>query len=192
MPICAGSNTALFWNRLGHEANLPAFEDAARAASRLSGAHALSFRTRGHPRPARSCASPASGVGSPQGVLGDAAHESRRAQRRRFGLGADRRLARRRDFEQLLRDGVRRSLSGYTFYVAQRPEGPPRLGILVSRKHSREATVRNRIKRCIREAFRQEQEALGALDVLVRPPYAVRPGPAMMLRLRQLLAKLGP
>ena len=36
------------------------------------------------------------------------------------------------------------------------------------------ATERNRIKRCIREAFRLEQEALGALDLLVRPPYGVQ------------------
>jgi ribonuclease P protein component len=125
-------------------------------------------------------------------VLGKAAEESLRARRRRFGLGPSRRLARRRDFERLLRDGVRHSFSGYTFYVAPRPEGPPRLGIVVSRKHSRKATVRNRIKRCIREAFRHEQEKLGALDVLVRPSYGARPGPPMMLRLRQLLAKLNP
>ncbi len=87
---------------------------------------------------------------------------------------------------------MRRSFSGYTFYVARRPSGAPRLGILISRKHAREATVRNRIKRYIREAFRQEQEALGGLDVLVRPPYGARPGPAMMRRLRELFAKLGP
>ena len=122
-------------------------------------------------------------------MLGAATRSTRRAWRR-FGLGADRRLSRSTDFERLLRGGVRRSLCGYTFYFAQRSEGPPRLGALVSRKHAREAVVRNRIKRCIREAFRLEQESIGALDVLVRPPYGVRPGAAMMLHLRQLLTKL--
>lgn len=112
--------------------------------------------------------------------------------RRRFGLGADRRLTRRADFERLLRAGVRRSFSGYTFYVARRANGTPRLGILISRKHAREATVRNRIKRYVREAFRQEQEALTGLDVLVRPPYGAHPGPAMMRRLRELFTMLGP
>ena len=113
------------------------------------------------------------------------------AKRARFGLGAERRLTRRADFERLLREGVRRSQSGYTFYVARRAQGAPRLGILISRQHSARATVRNRIKRCIREAFRLEQEKLGALDVLVRPPYGATPGAAMLVRLRELFAEIG-
>jgi len=59
-----------------------------------------------------------------------------------------------------LREGARRSLDGYTFYLERRDEGRARLGILVSRKHAARAVERNRIKRCIREAFRLEQEAL--------------------------------
>lgn len=108
----------------------------------------------------------------------------------RFGLGADRRLTRRADFEHLLQSGARRNRSGYTFYLAPRAEGPPRLGILISLKHAAKATVRNRIKRCIREAFRLEQAGLGALDVLVRPPYGVRPGRAMLRRMRELFSGL--
>lgn len=50
--------------------------------------------------------------------------------------------------------------------------------------------MRNRIKRCIREAFRLEQEALGPVDLLVRPPYDVRPTAQMITRLRELLAGL--
>jgi ribonuclease P protein component len=49
---------------------------------------------------------------------------------------------------------------------------------------------RNRIKRCIREAFRLEQETIADLDVLVRPPYGVRGSPAMLARLRELLRAL--
>jgi ribonuclease P protein component len=110
--------------------------------------------------------------------------------RARFGLDATRRLAKKADFERLLREGSRRSRSGYTFFVSTRAEGPPRLGILISRKHAARATVRNQIKRCIREAFRLEQAALGALDVLVRPPYGARPGAAMLGRLRELFSGL--
>ena len=110
--------------------------------------------------------------------------------RARFGLGPTKRLASKAAFECLLRDGARRSRSGYTFFVSQRAEGPPRLGILISRKHSAKATVRNRIKRCIREAFRLEQASLGALDILVRPPYGVRPDARMLARLRELLSEL--
>jgi ribonuclease P protein component len=110
-----------------------------------------------------------------------------RSTRARFGLGEERRLVRKADFERLLREGTRRTRAGYLFIVAQRASGAPRLGILISRKHSAKATVRNHIKRCIREAFRLEQERLGAVDVLVRPPYGARPGPAMLQRLRELL-----
>jgi len=113
-----------------------------------------------------------------------------RARRARFGLGAQRRLTRRGDFERLLREGARRSIHGFTFYLARRADGPPRLGILVSRKHASKATERNYIKRCIREAFRHEQESLGPLDVLVRPPYGRKPGAAMIARLREMFARL--
>jgi len=112
------------------------------------------------------------------------------AKRARYGLDADRRLARKADFERLLKDGTRRSRSGYTMFVATRAGGPPRLGILISRKHAAKATVRNRIKRCIREAFRLEQPGLGALDVLVRPPFGARPGMAMLQQLRGLFSEL--
>ena len=113
--------------------------------------------------------------------------ESKRA---RLGLGAEKRLASKADFERLLREGARRSRSGYTFFTAARADGPARLGILVSRKHAARATVRNRLKRCIREAFRLEQAGLGSIDVLVRPPMGVRPGEEMLRRLRGLLMEL--
>ena len=45
---------------------------------------------------------------------------------------------------------------------------------MISRKHAALAADRNRIKRCIREAFRQAQHELGALDLLVRPPYGLK------------------
>ena len=81
-------------------------------------------------------------------------------------------------------------MAGYTFYLESRDAGGPRLGLLVTRKHAARATERNRIKRCIREAFRLEQDGLGPLDVLVRPPFGVKPSPQMILRLRRILATL--
>jgi ribonuclease P protein component len=114
----------------------------------------------------------------------------RNIRQARFGLGAESRLATKADFERLLREGSRKSRSGYVVFYSLRAGGPPRLGILISRKHAARATVRNGIKRCIREAFRLEQAALGALDVLVRPPYGARPGAAMRLRLRELFSGL--
>ena len=113
------------------------------------------------------------------------------SKRARFGLGAEKRLATKADFERLLREGAKRSRSGYTFFTSARTEGPARLGILISRKHAARATVRNRIKRCIREAFRLEQAGLGAIDVLVRPPFGARPGARMLVQLRGLFSELG-
>jgi ribonuclease P protein component len=109
---------------------------------------------------------------------------------RRFGLSAERRLRGRGAFEHLLRQGQRLSYEGYTLYVQGREAGPPRLGILISRKHSPLATVRNHMKRCIREAFRHEQESLGAIDVLIRPPYGARPSLDMTNRVRRAITKL--
>jgi len=89
-----------------------------------------------------------------------------------------------------MRNGTRRSLNGFTFFFSSRPAGAARLGILISRKHAPLATDRNRIKRCIREAFRQVQVDLGALDVLVRPPYGLKPSSGTVARLRSCLERL--
>jgi len=64
--------------------------------------------------------------------------------------------------------------------------------MLVSRRHSTHAVERNHIKRCIREAFRLEQENLGPLDVLVRPPYGIKPSAQMISRLRGMFGRLKP
>lgn len=42
-----------------------------------------------------------------------------------------------------------------------------RLGLAISRKCARHATARNRIKRLVRESFRQVREALPAVDIVV-------------------------
>jgi ribonuclease P protein component len=82
-------------------------------------------------------------------------------------------------------------MAGYTFFLQRREAGEPRLGLLVTRQHAARAVARNRIKRCVREAFRLEQEHLGPLDVLVRPPLGVKASPEMIRRLRELLTALG-
>ena len=174
----ARSNYALFRiGRNGHQADLPTFQNATRAASRLSGAQSHSWRTQSTAQPARERPEASRAVA---------------AAAKRFGLDAARRLRQKAEFEHLLRQGARRSLEGYTFYLARRESGGARLGMLVSRRHARRAVERNRIKRCIREAFRLEQEKLGALDVLVRPPFGVKPSERMILRLREILGGLQP
>lgn len=60
----------------------------------------------------------------------------------------------------------------------------------MSRRHAPEATERNYLKRCIREAFRLEQDKLGPIDVLVRPPERIAASADMTRRLRRLLGEL--
>lgn len=89
-----------------------------------------------------------------------------------------------------MRGGIRRNLAGFTFFFFRRPAGHARLGILISRKHASRATDRNRIKRCIREAFRQSQAGLGAMDLLVRPPYGLKTSTRTVSRLQSCLESL--
>jgi len=112
------------------------------------------------------------------------------ASRARRSFDRTRRITRRADFERLLKAGKRRSIAGFVFYMARRDSGPPRLGIVISRRHARLAATRNAIKRYIREAFRLEQAELGSIDLLVRPPLGARPLPEMLTRLRGLLGRL--
>ncbi|HLS84947.1 MAG TPA: ribonuclease P protein component [Burkholderiales bacterium] len=105
-------------------------------------------------------------------------------------MGAARRLRKKADFERLLKSGARRKLEGYTFYLAPRERGEARLGMMVSRRHARLASDRNAIKRRIREAFRLECHRLGSVDVLVRPPYGVKPSPEMYRQLVRLFSRL--
>ena len=105
-------------------------------------------------------------------------------------FGRDKRILTSAEFEALMRGGTRRSMNGFTFFFASRAEGPARLGIVISRKHAPLATDRNRIKRCIREAFRLSQAALGSLDVLVRPPYGAKTSTDTVGTLRMCLEKL--
>jgi ribonuclease P protein component len=100
-------------------------------------------------------------------------------------------LRQKSHFERLLQHGMRRTLDGYTFYIGKRERGGARLGLLVTRRHAARANVRNYLKRCIREAFRLEQHNLGAVDLLVRPPFGAVPSSDMVLRLRELLGKIG-
>jgi ribonuclease P protein component len=55
------------------------------------------------------------------------------------------------------------------FTVLCRPNeaGIARLGLAISKKHCRRATARNRIKRAIRESFRERQVLLSNLDIVV-------------------------
>jgi ribonuclease P protein component len=71
------------------------------------------------------------------------------------------------EYRRVFNDGVK-SIDDI-FLVLARPNGLPhaRLGLAVSKKNSRRAVDRNRIKRVIRESFRIHQHRLSGLDLVV-------------------------
>jgi ribonuclease P protein component len=89
---------------------------------------------------------------------------------RPHAFGSRERLKRRRDFERVTREG--RSLSDGLFRVRAAPNGLPhgRLGIIVSKRMSKLAPERNRMKRLVREAWRLHQAAFPTgVDWIVIP-----------------------
>lgn len=70
-------------------------------------------------------------------------------------------------YQQVFKTGRRGRHSLIGIVALANDLGYPRLGLAVSRKVSRKAVIRNRIKRILREAFRREQKRLTALDLVV-------------------------
>ena len=96
--------------------------------------------------------------------------------RARNGLPRSSRLPDAASFSAVMRGGRQVHDDFFRVFAVPNREPCARLGIVVSRKVSRKAVARNRIKRRIREAFRHDQHTLASLDVVViaRPPAAQR------------------
>jgi len=90
------------------------------------------------------------------------------------GFDKSRRLLKAAQFRKVLREG--RKCRNTLFLLACQATGQaaPRLGITVSKKVSKRAVVRNRIKRQVREYFRLHQNEMPAQDfvVIAHPPAA--------------------
>lgn len=63
---------------------------------------------------------------------------------------------------------AKRSGDEYFSVLGQNNAQPfARLGLAIARKHTKTAVARNRVKRLIRESFRQHQAELSGLDIVV-------------------------
>jgi len=78
-----------------------------------------------------------------------------------FSLPKSKRLVRNGQFKDVLDRGLRASDEVLTLYMARNDCGHPRLGVSVG-KFWGNAVVRNRLKRLLREAFRQSQDQIPA------------------------------
>lgn len=110
----------------------------------------------------------------------------------RAGLPREARIRRAGDFAAMRNASGR--LGGRCFSVRFRPNGldHARLGLAISKRVSKRAVERNRIKRLLRESFRHIRHQLPPVDFLfmAREQAAGLPGPELLAELELLWKKL--
>ena len=80
----------------------------------------------------------------------------------------DARLVNKSDFDRVFADN-QRAKTDYVMVMARPNQvGHPRLGMIVAKRLLARAVDRNRVKRCVRESFRQVMLDLPACDFVVR------------------------
>jgi ribonuclease P protein component len=108
------------------------------------------------------------------------------------GLPREARLRRPGDFAALRASSGR--AGGRCFHMRFRDNelGHARLGLAISKRVSKRAVERNRIKRLVRESFRQVRHRLPAVDLMVmaREQAANVPGPQLLAEIDTLWNKL--
>lgn len=77
------------------------------------------------------------------------------------------RLTRPAEFRRVFQYGKRLHVTGLSARACQNTQGFPRLGMAIAKKALRRAHDRNRIRRLVRESFRQYQVSLPATDIVV-------------------------
>jgi ribonuclease P protein component len=77
------------------------------------------------------------------------------------------RLLKPAEFSRVFNNAIRSSDRLLTILASSSAEPCPRLGLAISKKHVKRAVDRNRIKRIVRESFRNHQQMLPPADFVV-------------------------
>ncbi len=80
----------------------------------------------------------------------------------------DARLVEKADFDRVFADNQRARTDFVMVMAHPNPVGHPRLGMVIAKRILARAVDRNRVKRCVRESFRQVLPTLPACDFVVR------------------------
>ncbi len=95
------------------------------------------------------------------------------------------RLLKASDFKTVFEAPVKSSDACFTILACRNQLTHARLGMAISRKVSKKAVIRNRIKRVLREYFRHHHAQLSGLDLVImaRPALLPYPAPRLVLSL---------
>lgn len=104
------------------------------------------------------------------------------------------RLTRPADFRRVFAGAARTHSRSLTLLAVPNGTGDARLGLAISRKVAPRAVTRNRLKRTIRESFRQHRSELGGWDIVIlaRPAAAATPNCDLRAELEQHWTRLRP
>ncbi|SEA17985.1 ribonuclease P protein component [Microbulbifer marinus] len=114
-------------------------------------------------------------------------------ERSDFGFAKPLRLLNAAQYRAVFNDNQIRAAHPNLLILARHNDlGHPRLGLVIAKKHVRNASDRNRIKRIARETFRLRQHELPAVDavLLARPGVADLDKAALAKLMNKLWRKL--
>jgi ribonuclease P protein component len=95
-------------------------------------------------------------------------HNDRRNGCGKHAFPRQSRLLKPQEFKRIFQATDCKSVDQYLTVLARRNSlSHPRLGLAISKRVIKTAVGRNRIKRLVRESFRQKQAGLQALDIVV-------------------------